>query len=74
MANVVRLKRGLSLQLEGAALPNVEKTVVSDTVAIVPDNFHGIVPKVVVKPGDAVKVGSVVMYDKITPRCNLFLP
>ncbi|MBO7291917.1 MAG: NADH:ubiquinone reductase (Na(+)-transporting) subunit A, partial [Bacteroidaceae bacterium] len=46
MANVVRLKRGLKLRLEGAAAPGVVTTIESDTVAIVPDNFHGIVPKV----------------------------
>ena len=74
MANVVRLKKGLNLRLEGVALPKVEKTVVSDTVAIVPDNFHGIVPKVVVKPGDAVKVGSVVMYDKNHPEVQFVSP
>ena len=74
MANVVRLKRGLNLRLEGTAVPNVEKTIVSDTVAIVPDNFHGIVPKVIVKPGDAVKVGSVVMYDKNHPEVQFVSP
>ncbi|MBO7317698.1 MAG: NADH:ubiquinone reductase (Na(+)-transporting) subunit A, partial [Bacteroidales bacterium] len=70
----MRLKRGLNLRLAGAALPKVEKTIVSDTVAIVPDNFHGIVPKVVVKPGDAVKVGSVVMYDKNHPEVQFVSP
>ena len=74
MANVVRLKRGLNLRLEGTAVPNVEKTIVSDTVAIVPDNFHGIVPKVIVKPGDAVKVGSAVMYDKNHPEVQFVSP
>ena len=74
MANVVKLRSGLNLCLAGAAAPKVEKTVVSDTVAIVPDDFHGIVPKVVVKPGDAVKVGSVVMYDKNHPQVQFVSP
>lgn len=74
MANVVKLKSGLNLRLEGTAVPNVVKTIVSDTVAIVPDNFHGIVPKVVVKPGDAVKVGSAVMYDKNHPEVQFVSP
>lgn len=74
MANVVKLKRGLTLRLEGAAAPNVEKTIVSDTVAIVPDNFQGIVPKVIVKPGDTVKVGTAVMYDKNHPEVQFVSP
>ena len=74
MANVVKLKRGLNLCLEGAAAPHVDKTIVSDTVAIVPENFHGIVPKVIVKPGDAVKVGSAVMYDKNHPEVQFVSP
>ena len=74
MANVVRLKRGLKLRLEGAAAPGVVKTIESDTVAIVPDNFHGIVPKVVVKPGDTVKVGQAVMYDKNHPEVQFVSP
>ena len=74
MANVVRLKRGLKLRLEGAAAPGVVKTIESDTVAIVPENFHGIVPKVVVKPGDTVKVGQAVMYDKNHPEVQFVSP
>lgn len=74
MANLVKLKRGLNLRLEGAAAPGVAKTVVSDTVAVVPDNFHGITPKVVVKPGDTVKVGTEVMYDKNHPEIKFVSP
>ena len=74
MANVVKLKSGLSLCLAGAAAPKVEKTVVSDTVAIIPDNYHGVVPKVVVKPGDMVKVGTAVMYDKNHPEVHFVSP
>ena len=74
MANVVKLVNGLNLNLAGVASPKVERTIVSDTIAIVPDDFHGIVPKVVVKPGDAVKVGSVVMYDKTHPQVQFVSP
>ncbi len=74
MAKVVKLKSGLNLCLAGAAAPKVEKTVVSDTVAIVPDNYHGVVPKVVVKPGDKVQVGTSVMYDKNHPEVQFVSP
>ena len=74
MTNVVKLRKGLDLCLAGAATPKVETTIVSDTVAVVPDNFHGIVPKVVVKPGDAVKVGTAVMYDKNHPEVQFVSP
>lgn len=74
MANVVKLKRGLSLNLAGEAAPKVEQTIISDTVAIVPDNFHGIVPKVIVTLGDKVKVGTAVMYDKNHPEVQFVSP
>lgn len=74
MTDVVKLRNGLNLSLEGKAASKVEKTIVSDTIAIVPDNFHGIVPKVVVAPGDAVKVGTVVMFDKNHPQVQFVSP
>lgn len=74
MAKVVKLRKGLSLDLVGVASPKIERTIISDTVAIVPDNFHGIVPKVVVAPGDKVKVGTAVMYDKNHPEVQFVSP
>ncbi len=74
MAKVVKLKKGLNISLAGAAAPNVERTVVSDVVAVVPDDFHGVVPKVVVKPGDAVKAGTAVMYDQNPPEVQFVSP
>lgn len=74
MANVVKLKKGLSLDLVGTAAPQVVRTVVSDTIAIVPDNYHGLVPKILVKPGDVVKVGTAVMYDKNCPEVQFVSP
>ncbi len=74
MAKVVKLRKGLSLSLAGESAREVERTVVSDMVAVVPDDFHGVTPKVVVKPGDAVEIGTPVMYDKNHPEVQFVSP
>ncbi|MAC96120.1 MAG: NADH:ubiquinone reductase (Na(+)-transporting) subunit A [Flavobacteriales bacterium] len=64
MSKAVKIKRGVDIKLVGEA----EKVLVDaprpKTVAIKPTDFEGIKPKVVVKPGNEVKAGTVLMYDK----------
>ncbi len=71
MAKVIKLRRGLDIRLNGVALtlPNSKQTVrkklpLSSEYAIQPDFFVGVKPKVVVKEGDAVKVGDALFLDK----------
>jgi Na+-transporting NADH:ubiquinone oxidoreductase subunit A len=74
MAQMIKIKKGLDIHLKGKA-PGVLLTgKKSDTYAIVPDSYNGIVPKVTVKPGDKVKAGSVVMTDKNRPEIKFVSP
>ena len=57
MANVIRVRKGLNINLKGRASEQVSKTVVSGEYALVPDGFVGVTPKVVVHEGDYVKAG-----------------
>ena len=68
MSNNLDLKKGLDIPLKGAAAPEVIKTVVPDIVAVKPTDFQGLVPRLLVKEGDAVKAGSPVMADKQHPE------
>ena len=64
MSKAVKLRKGLNINLLG----EVEKVKVDaqlpSLVALKPSDFHGTVPKVIVKEGEKVKRGEVVFYDK----------
>ena len=68
MSNNLALKKGLDIPIKGAAAPEVIKTVSPDVVAVKPTDFKGLVPRLLVKEGDAVKAGSPVMADKQRPE------
>ena len=48
MANLIKSTRGLDIAISGAADKVLHSFVLSDVVAIVPDHYHAITPKVLV--------------------------
>lgn len=64
MSDHIRLKKGLDLPVAGAALCEVTKKVAPGLVAVKPTDFRGLVPRVLVKEGDAVLAGSPLFADK----------
>ena len=74
MANLIKTKRGLDIEISGKAQETVGSAMISDTIAIVPDYYHGIVPKMMVKPGDKVKAGTAVFRDKTFENMNFVSP
>ena len=68
MSNNLALKKGLDIPVKGAAAPEVILTVSPDVIAVKPTDFQGLVPRLLVKEGDAVKAGSPVMADKQRPE------
>ncbi|MCM1066504.1 MAG: NADH:ubiquinone reductase (Na(+)-transporting) subunit A [Muribaculaceae bacterium] len=71
----LKLKKGLNLSLRGAVASDAKPTALSaSSVAVCPDDFHGFVPKVEVKEGDCVAVGSPVLFDKKHPEVKLVAP
>ncbi len=74
MANLIKTKRGLDILISGKAEDMMGKTLISETIAIVPDQYHGITPKVLVKEGDEVKAGTAVFCDKNFEAMNFVSP
>ena len=74
MSNNLDLKKGLNIPIQGAAAPQVIKTVSPDIVAVKPTDFTGLVPRLLVKEGDPVKAGSPVMADKQRPEILVTSP
>ena len=74
MANVIKLRKGLDINLKGKAVG--EKTVLkaSEVYALTPDAFVGMIPKVVVKEGDIVKAGDTLFVNKQCPDVKFASP
>ncbi|KGN95348.1 Na(+)-translocating NADH-quinone reductase subunit A [Porphyromonas crevioricanis] len=65
MAKVMRIKKGLSLNLKGKAPEErLRPLSPSSTYAVVPDDYPGLLPKLMVREGDRVLAGSPLMYHK----------
>lgn len=72
----ITVKKGLDLNLAGAASVPVGAVgaVVPEVVAIVPDDFTGLIPKIEVKEGDQVMAGSPLFHDKATEALKVVSP
>lgn len=74
MAKVIKLRKGLDINLKGKAVNTVGGPIGADEYALVPDTFPGLKPKVVVKEGDAVKAGDALFVDKLHPEVKFVSP
>jgi Na+-transporting NADH:ubiquinone oxidoreductase subunit A len=64
MAVNLKLKRGLNIKLKGSPAKVLHGNITPSVYGIRPADFHGITPKLAVKPGDAVKTGTTLFTDK----------
>ncbi len=61
----VRLKKGFDISLLGGITDNtVGDTAAPQSVAVVPDDFHGIIPRMEKKEGEHVAAGEPIYHDK----------
>ena len=74
MANVIKLKKGLDIHLQGKAEEKKIQLKSNGKYALVPDDFEGITPKVVVKEGDKVKAGDALFVNKQYPEVKFASP
>ena len=74
MAKVIKLRKGLDINLKGKATKDIASVKCPGEYALVPDDFCGVKPKVVVKEGDAVKAGDALFVDKLHPEVKFVSP
>ena len=74
MAKVIKLRKGLDINLKGKATRETLTVGCPGEYALVPDDFYGVKPKVVVKEGDAVKAGDALFVDKLHPEVKFVSP
>ncbi len=64
MAKAIKIRKGLDLKLKGKPEQSIKAVENSSFYAIKPSDFPSMTPKMGVKEGDSVKVGSPIFYDK----------
>ena len=74
MANVIKITKGLNINLKGKAAAQVSAAPASKVYGLVPDAFWGMKPKVVVKEGDEVKAGDALFVNKMHPEVKFVSP
>lgn len=74
MANVIKLRKGLNINLKGKAAEAKMPINTPGEFALVPDDFVGVTPKVVVREGDIVKAGDALFVNKNCPDVKFASP
>ncbi|NLO03247.1 MAG: Na(+)-translocating NADH-quinone reductase subunit A [Bacteroidales bacterium] len=74
MSEVIKLRRGFNIKLKGEAEYKTEILETPEFVAIKPTDFYGLTPKLIVKPGDFVKTGDALFFDKYHPEVKFTAP
>ena len=74
MANVIKLRKGLDINLKGKANFETIRRIDCSEIALVPDSFGGVTPKVIVREDDCVKAGEALFVDKKYPEMKFASP
>ena len=64
MAKIIKIKKGLDINLKGAADKIVVNSLNISEYAVKPTDYIGVRPKMLVAEGDAVKAGTPLFFNK----------
>ena len=74
MSNVIKIKRGLDIKLKQNDFNESVQPVGVTRYAVKPTDFHGLVPRLLVREGDAVRAGDALFADKACPEVRIVSP
>lgn len=74
MEKTIKIRKGLDLNLAGVAQQQLHKAAPAQVYALVPDDFHGVKPRPVVKEGTHVKAGETLFVNKNDERVRFVSP
>ena len=72
--NLIKLSKGLDIHLQGKAEEKKIQLKSKGKYALMPDDFEGVTPKVVVKEGEKVKAGDALFVNKQYPQVKFASP
>lgn len=72
--DIYKIKKGLNVRLAGEAAPQLRDVKQAAEYALRPGDFCGITPKVLVKEGESVLVGTPLFVDKATEKVKFVAP
>jgi len=65
MSQSIKIRKGVDIRLSGIASKELVNASQSDEYALKPSDFHGLIPKLLLKEGAEVKAGTPIFYDKL---------
>ena len=68
MSKDIRIKKGLDIKLVGEAKQVTTELPIGSVYAIKPQDFHGVIPKIIAKEGTQVKAGQALFHAKSDER------
>ena len=74
MANVIKLRKGFNVALQGRAEETKLQLKSNGRYALMPADFEGVTPKVVVREGDMVQAGDALFVNKQYPEVRFASP
>jgi Na+-transporting NADH:ubiquinone oxidoreductase subunit A len=74
MAEIIKINKGLNINLRGKAEKIIVKAAKAELYALKPTDFKGLEPKLLVKENDRVLAGSILFFDKKNPEIKFTSP
>ncbi|HCI56240.1 MAG TPA: Na(+)-translocating NADH-quinone reductase subunit A [Bacteroidales bacterium] len=74
MSKLYKLKKGFDIKLAGKAERHLNGEILSAFYGIKPPDFPGLTVSLCVKPGDNVKIGTSLFFDKVRPEIRFTSP
>ncbi len=74
MSKDISIKSGANLNLKGLASTELEVAKISLDYALNPDDFFGLIPRMLVKEGDKVSLGQPIFHDKNNESIKIVSP
>jgi len=74
MSSTYKIKKGVNIGLVGESAKELGAAGSSEVYAVRPQDFHGLIPKMLVKEGAEVKAGTPLFYDKSNERIKFSSP
>ena len=74
MSEGIRIKKGLSINIKGVADKELKKVPLPKQLALILDDFHLIIPKLILREGDTVKRGQPIFYSKGNEKIKFASP